>query len=261
MKLPFNNRGILGDIRTSYKQNALFEASDNAGDKCSFNTYLENTLFVGATYDEGIYLFSGGFFLSGYTDGVLWSNAAASASLVEDYLPGIVGSDKNDPVNKVYEIYEDDPPFGYSWQRWKDAVNLGAEFYDGDNDGIYNPVDKNFNGTWELNEDIPFLLGDITAWCVYNDARQKIQRRWNTVEPQGIEIRQTVFATNQPELEDVIFIKYSLLNTGSVAEIMDSVYFGIWEDADVGDHTDDVVGCDTILQSGYYYNSDTDYVY
>ena len=44
-------------------------------------------------FDGGGFLFSGGFFLSGYSNGQMWSNAVASASLVEDYLPGKIGSD------------------------------------------------------------------------------------------------------------------------------------------------------------------------
>ena len=46
------------------------------------------------------FLFSGGFFLSGYSNGEMWSNAVASASLVEDYLPGKIGSDPADPLNE-----------------------------------------------------------------------------------------------------------------------------------------------------------------
>jgi len=42
---------------------------------------------------------------------------------------------------------------------------------------------------------------------------------------------------------------------------MDSVYFGVWEDADMGDATDDVVGCDTLLNSGFYYADEPDYQY
>jgi hypothetical protein len=181
--------------------------------------------------------------------------------LVEDYLPGKVGSDWDDPLNKIYTIYDDDPPFGYSWQKWKDAVSLGAEFYDGDQDGIYDPIDKNWNGTWDSNEDMPMLIGDITSWCVYNDAVPQAQRRWNTVAPQGTEVRQTIFASNHPELREVIFIRYSILNTGTVADVMDSVYFGVWEDGDLGDFTDDLTGCDTLLNSGFYYNKTTDQVY
>ena len=164
-------------------------------------------------------------------------------------------------MNYIYTVRTSDPPFGPSWLKWKDAVSLGAEFYDGDGDGIYNPVDKNWNGTWEPNEDMPLIIGDETAWCVYNDGVPSEYRRWDTVEPQGIEIRQTVFASSLPELENVMFIKYSILNTGSVADEMNSVYFGIWEDGDLGVAQDDVVGCDTLLNSGYYYNNNPDYVY
>ena len=59
----------------------------------------------------------------------------------------------------------------------------------------------------------------------------------------------------------MIFIKYSILNTGTVADVMDSVYFGIWEDADLGEAFDDMVGCDTLLQSGFVYNYQDDYLY
>ena len=105
------------------------------------------------------------------------------------------------------------------------------------------------------------LIGDEIAWSIYNDGLPSNQRRWNTVEPQGIEVRQTIFATDNPELENVIFIRYSILNTGTVAEIMDSVYFGVWEDGDMGDATNDVNGCDTLLNSAIYYENEPDYFY
>ncbi|MEJ2103362.1 MAG: T9SS type A sorting domain-containing protein [Ignavibacteriaceae bacterium] len=180
--------------------------------------------------------------------------------LVRDYLSGTVNSNPNNPHFHFYIVKKEDTPFGKYWQQWKEAVLLGAEFYDGDGDGVYNPVDKNWNGTWDINEDMPLLLGDETAWCVYNDGLSDSLRRWQS-EPQGIEVRQTVFATEKPELEDVIFIRYSILNTGLVADVLDSVYFGIWEDSDLGDHTDDVVGCDTLLNAGFYYNKSPDAIY
>jgi len=60
---------------------------------------------------------------------------------------------------------------------------------------------------------------------------------------------------------NVIFIRYSILNTGTVAEVMDSVYFGIWDDGDLGDATNDVVGCDTLCNSAFYYETEPDYQY
>ncbi len=207
------------------------------------------------------FLFSGGFFLSGYSNGDLWANAVASASLVEDYLPGENG-DPNNPDAQLYRVGSEDPPFGQSWLDWIHAVYLGADFYDGDGDGIYNPVDKNGNSIWDLDEDCPDILGDEMLWCVFYDGVPAVQRRWNTVEPQGIEIRQTVFAyENVSELQNIIFIRYRIKNTGMVASEMNDVYFGVWGDPDLGGAQDDLVGCDTLLQSGYTYNDgpDTEY--
>lgn len=261
LKIPFSNKGLVADLMTTEIITTNFLVNDTDGN--ALNTLKAVQISIGPTgkFEESSFLFSAGFFLSGYTNNTLWSNAVASASLVEDYLTGTVNSNPNDPLFNFYVVKKDDIPFGSSWQRWKDAVMLGAEFYDGDGDGIYNPVDKNWNGTWDLSEDMPLLIGDVTAWCLYNDGVPANQRRWQSQPPQGIEIRQTLFAVDNPELENVIFIKYNLLNTGSVAEVMDSVYFGIWEDADVGDATDDVVGCDTLLQSGYYYAKEPDWAY
>ena len=264
--LPFDHRGIIADVNIEVKAFPIELQMTDIFNSINLKEVNVNIPIHGgggsvAKFDEGGFLFSGGFFLSGYSNGQMWSNAVASASLVEDYLPGKIGSDSNDPLNSIYVVNKRDPLSVYTWQTWKDAVLLGAEFYDGDGDGIYNPVDKNWNGTWDLNEDMPLLIGDEIAWCVYNDGLPKNQRRWNTVEPQGIEVRQTIFATDQPGLENVIFIRYSILNTGTVTEVMDSVYFGVWEDGDLGDATDDVVGCDTLLNSGYYYADEPDYQY
>ena len=266
ISLPFNRRGIIADVNIGYKGFTFeLEMIDISGSTGSTETRADIPIRGGpgsmGKFEEGWFLFSGGFFLSGYSNGQMWSNAVASASLVEDYLPGKVGSEVSSPLNSIYVVNKRDPAFSLSWQNWKDAVTLGAEFYDGDGDGIYDPVDKNWNGTWEPNEDMPLLIGDEIAWCVYNDGLPKNVRRWNTVDPQGIEVRQTIFATDNPELENVIFIRYSILNTGTVAEVMDSVYFGIWEDGDLGDATNDVVGCDTLLNSGFYYGNEPDYQY
>ena len=263
--LPFNRKGVIADVDIDYKgfsfEIEMTDIFNNVGSK-ETSAYIPIKGGGGPTgkFDGHTFLFASGFFLSGYSNDELWSNAVASSTLVEDYMPGKTGSNTFDPLNQIYVVNKRDPAFGFSWQNWKDAVSLGAEFYDGDNDGIYNPVDKDWNGTWEPNEDMPPLIGDEIAWCVYHDGLPANQRRWQS-EPKGIEVRQTIFATDKLELENVIFIRYSILNTGLVAGILDSVYFGVWEDGDLGDYTDDVVGCDTLLNSAYYYNNEPDYIY
>ena len=236
LKLPLRNSGILADVEDSLS---------------------------GLHFDESLVLFSGGFFLSGYHQNQMWTNAVASASLVEDYLPGPVGSDPNDFRNSLYVIKSTDPPFGQSWIGYQHAVDLGADFYDGDNDGIYNPVDLNGNNIWDSNEDRPDFLGDETVWCVFNDSRPANQRRFNQVNPMGIEIHQTLFAIGNETnpIDNMIFVRYRIINTGTVAAQFDSVYFGLWDDPDIGGQPgsgDDLTGCDTLLNLGFSYNAGAD---
>lgn len=234
--LPFNNKGIIADV--------------NAGPNGS-----------GGQFAGGTFLFSSGFWLSGYTDNYLWANGVASASLVEDYQAGTVGMDPNDPRASLYKLSVNDIPFGQSWQDWIDAVDLGADFYDGNGDGIYNPVDLNGNSLWDQNEDKPDLLLDETYWCVFNDGVPAQQRRW-LAEPQGIEVKQTIFASSSiGPISKTIFVRYRIKNTGSVADTLKDVYFGMWGDADIGDGQDDVYGCDTIRQGVYFFNNTTDPIY
>jgi len=240
INLPFDNKGVLAQVNIT---------PDGEG----------------AKFSNIIFLFSGGFYLSGFEGDSLWANGVASAGLVKDYQPGIVGSDPSAPENIIYVVNADDPPFGESWQNWSNAVALGADFYDGDGDGIYNPVDLNSNGIWDPNEDKPDILGDITAWCVYNDGVPASLRRWQS-EPKGIEIQQTVFAYKDSHplfsnTQNTIFVRYRIINKGTVSQKLDSVYFSYYDDYDIGDYTDDRTGCDTLLNGGFVYSDGTDQLY
>lgn len=214
---------------------------------------------AGGFYDGNVFLFSAGFFMSGISNGFMWANGVLSASRIEDYQPGPVGSSRTDPKNRMYVVSAQDEAFGASWLDWKDAVSIGADFHDGDGDGAYNPVDLNGNGKWDSNEDRPDLIGDVTAWCVYNDGIAKALREFNDVEPQGVEIRQTVFAfASKGVVGNMLFVRYRIVNRGTVADKIDSVYFSVAADPDLGDYADDLVGCDTSLSAGYVYNATPD---
>ncbi|MCE1188789.1 MAG: T9SS type A sorting domain-containing protein [Ignavibacteria bacterium] len=210
----------------------------------------------GATYNGVPVLFSAGFFLSGTANGKIWANGMMGASLVMDYISGSGGFTDNLPLYQLNSYFED---FHSSWLTWKKAVTFGAHFYDGDNDNIYSPIDKNHNGVWDLNEDKPDILGNTTTWCIFNDCVPAASRRFKDISPIGIDIRQTVFAY-QPNLDaaNIIFVKYSLTNTGTTANTLDSVYFSIACDPDLGSYSDDLVGCDTLLQTGFCYNNGPD---
>jgi len=230
--LPINNMGVLADV------------------------LISPATLAGGMLQNKIVLYSGGFFMSGLTNGTIWANGVATSSRVQDYLPGMVGASSTDTKNVIYVVKSSDQDFGQSWQNWKLATNQGADFYDGDHDGVYNPVDKNGNGKWDPDEDRPANLGDFTAWCVYNDGVPAPLRLFTDVSPQGIEIQQTAFAkSDQGDLGNVIFVKYRLFNRGTVADVLNSVYFSAFADPDIGDNGAlDLAGCDTLLNAGYTYH-------
>jgi hypothetical protein len=261
-----NQSGKQGD---AYRLNInnLNVPLNNVGTIADVNIPPDGTL---GRFGNSSFLFSSGFFISGETNGTLWASAQATASLIENFVAGPVNS-PNDPNALMYVLNKDDEPFGLSWQDWRDAVALGADFYDGDGDGLYDPVDKNGNGVWDPEsspgaadgEDHPDLIGDETVWCVYNDGQPAAQRlRFAGVQPQGIEIRQTVFAfASKGALGNIMFIRYRFLNTGLRADTLHNVYFGVWADADLGDHLDDLAGVDVSRDAGFTYNDGPDVQY
>jgi hypothetical protein len=284
--------GFLGDDKsgtkpnssqTLYKPGAVTEEGGKKGDAYRLNVNNLNIPFnrkgtiaavnipdpnpiingAGGKFGGHVFLFSGGFMLSGYSNGTLFANAMASASLIENYTQGVAGS-SGDPNAQLYVLKSSDAPFGTAWQDWKDAVTLGADFYDGDGDGVYNPVDKNGNGIWDPDEDKPDILGDETLWCAYWDGVPAAQRqRFNNVPPLGIEVRQTAFAyASGGAIGNLIFVRYRFkyvgLGTSSEPEQLDSVFFGVWSDVDLGTATDDLVGSDVGRNAGYTYNNGPD---
>jgi hypothetical protein len=238
VRIPLDNKGIIADV----------DPGDGIGS--------------GGTFANIVFLFSGGFFLSGEDGNTLWGNGVMSASRIEDYQPGPVGSNQNDSKNKVYVVRVQDRAFGDSWQEWRDAVSIGADFYDGDGDGVYNPVDLNSNGSWDPNEDRPDLIGDWTAWCVFNDGIPAALKRFTAVPPKGIEIHQTVFGfASKGVVGNMMFVRYRIINKGTVNNVFNNVYFSAVVDPDLGDPNDDLVGCDTTLSAGFVYNDGDDPTY
>jgi len=240
LKIPIKNNGVLSDFTVP-----IFHY--NFPDQ----------------FDENNIIYSGGFFLTGKNNDQIWANGVATSSRILDYVSGKVGSNPADSLNIIYVVKSSDPPFGKSWQEYRNAVLLGAEFYDGDNDGKYDPVDKNLNGKWDLNEDRPLILGDYTAWFVINDGMASQNRRFQSMFPFGIEIQQTVFAVGDSSspLYNTIFFRYKIINRGTVNAILDSVYFLFWADADISDYQDDLIGSDSVLNAVFTYNKGSDHWY
>src|SRR5574338_464392 len=203
------------------------------------------------TFDRIPFLFSGGFVLGGLNNDNIWVRGQSFLTYVWDFVPGKIGDSQN-PDNQLYVIKSSDQPFGKSWIDWIDAVKLGARFYDGDRNGKYEPIDKNSNGKVDFDEDMPDLLGDITAWCVYNDGGFFHL-------PQDIEVAQTIFgSSSRPYLRNVLFIRYAITYRGSNSHL-DSVYFSIAVDPDLGENNlNNKAGCDKDFKISYAYKDTLD---
>ncbi len=141
-----------------------------------------------------------------------------------------------------------------------------APFFDANNDGTYNWEDGDYP-YFKLDGNYPvdpssgqpvcndYLFGDRSIWWVFNDVGgNKTETNSN---PIGLEIRAQAFAFNTTdEINYMTFYKYQIINRSS--NQLDSTYFGVWCDPDLGNAADDYVGCDVGLGLGYVYNGDPD---
>ncbi len=132
-----------------------------------------------------------------------------------------------------------------------------APYVDFNEDGFYNWEDGDYP-FYDLKGEMDcqtayqtHLYGDETYWWVFND-KGNIHTETGGQEI-GMEIRAQAFAfATNDEINDMTFYNYELINRGSFT--LNQTYFGQWVDADLGDYSDDYVGCDVMRGLGYCYN-------
>ncbi len=96
----------------------------------------------------------------------------------------------------------------------------------------------------------PIMKGNQMLWSVFNDANSAKHINMATT-PLGIEIQMTTIADNN--YASSLFLVYKIYNKG--INTIDSCYLSFWSDPDVGSASDDFVGCDTLSNLWYSYNS------
>ncbi len=129
-----------------------------------------------------------------------------------------------------------------------------APYYDANSNGIYDPDQgdyPDFDVTGTRPPCSAQLFGDESIWWVFNDKGNTHTETGG--QPIGLEIQEQAFAfkTND-EINDMTFYKYKVINKSSFR--LDSTFFGIWDDADLGFAFDDYVGCDVGLGLGMCFN-------
>lgn len=128
-----------------------------------------------------------------------------------------------------------------------------APFFDQNNDSIYNPDD----GDFPLPEGVsPNTIPTHIIWGVFNDAGH--DHLESNGEKLNIEIQLTSYAfycNNNEALNNTIFTSHKIINRGD--ETLDSLFFSLFVDFDIGCKFDDYIGCIPDMNTFYAYNKDT----
>jgi len=156
-----------------------------------------------------------------------------------DYKNGDLTAEINDGEGTEVEIRSE---YEKHWNEW--PADQGAPFEDIDNNGTYDPT-----------VDIPGFPGaDQTIWIYTNDLDSSLVKEVFGNSSIGIELKAIYWAyKSETALGNTIFRKYIIKNISS--EKINDFYCSITSDPDVGDGTDDYVGCDTLLNLAYAYNA------
>jgi len=159
------------------------------------------------------------------------------------------GADHDDPKHKIYKVSRSDltdPIKNTDFQNW--PVELGAPFVDNNENRTYEPLPD--------GSDHPEFIGDQVLWMVMNDGVDSLHVVFHST-PLDVEIQRTVFGFDRRDVYgDVMFIKDLIINKGR--NNIEDTYVGLWSDPDLGDASDDFVGCDTTLGMGIAYNDGGD---
>lgn len=251
--LRVNSIDAIPKVQYSLDYNRIRTFIHNTG---TFNRNINQSNAPGFEWPKGSgkhAIFTSGLTVAGYVNGYL---RMAAASYSGEYQPGIISSINGiltpftDNTFKIYKVSKyDECRNNPDWANWGLMVPYGAPYEDINNNAQFDPC-----------IDIPGVIGaGQTVFVCLIDA---FPENHNASEgfgggtiPMNIELRLTAWAFDIKfnGLEDAQFIRFQAINKNNAS--WDSTRFAIFCDVDLGDAGDDYIGCDSIKQIGYCYNS------
>lgn len=127
-----------------------------------------------------------------------------------------------------------------------------APFWDEDGDGLYSPEFGDYPIIEIRGCNEPQYPDEMWFW-IYNDAGGVHTQTNGDPIQMEIQVQAFAYATND-QLNDMTFQRYKLINRA--VESIDSTFFAMWADPDLGCHEDDYIGCDVSRSLMYVYNED-----
>jgi hypothetical protein len=255
-----NSQGML--FNNLQQGSALFEVPKDGGVS---TIYASQIWIAGTTSDQQIKLAAGtynangsDFFPGPLTDdgnatvdsltmahyNRMWQISSIEVQLHQSYFQSLLDGNTQQLFPNGYVIpmsFLEWPAHGNT--QMNQAYYL-APFVDYDENGSYNPE----------NGDYPFVCGDDNLYFIINDKGGPHTE--SDGQPIGVEIHVMLYeiASNDAALNNTVFVKYKIINRG--AEPLNSAYLGVWTDLDIGNGSDDLIGCDVGRSAFYAYNGD-----
>lgn len=128
-----------------------------------------------------------------------------------------------------------------------------GKFHNEDADPDYDPTKGDYP-TIDIKGCNIDVYPDEMAFWIYNDnGNVHTSSLRSTAIQMEVQVQAFGYQTND-ELNDMTFQRYKLINRAKTD--IDSMYFAMWVDADLGCSEDDFIGCDTARSLAYYYNID-----
>lgn len=161
--------------------------------------------------------------------------------------------------------------YAKDWQEW--PVQFGAPYVERNGIPGYQPppafvwpealIPEKYDEPGIAGAD-PNFPADQVIWTVFNDLDRTATQNFTGSEPLGLEGQVTLWGYRRYDaIGNIYFKKVRMINKGGVdigggikgSHWIDSLFVGQWSDPDIGNWGDDLVGCDTLLNMAYAYNS------
>lgn len=196
-------------------------------------------------------IFTTGLSLAGFVNGEL---RMANASYNGEYIGGYIenGIAKTNSSFQVFKVSRgDNCSNNVDYANWQTMVPYGAPY-----------KDVNGNGQYDACIDIPGIKNSYQTFFVcltdgFPQTHTTSEGFSGGTAPMNAEVHLTAWSyldSNAMEfINDILFFKWEIINKNSVP--WTGFYSSIVCDPDLGEATDDYIGCDSVRNLGYCYNA------